>query len=137
MLGLSSVFLQKNVAHLSNWQFNRVCRKYRPFHKTLPRSSAYVNWISVRFYKTGCTSKSQKRRKKTISENGLKQFAMKVKLIISFSDQLNKTYLIRCFDLRLYQQAVLVYTVYIHEHIHCTPVLKIYTDCIYFKPKIQ
>ena len=27
---------------------------YRPFHKTLPRSSASVNRISVRFYKTGC-----------------------------------------------------------------------------------
>ena len=23
---------------------------YRPFHKTLPRTSAFVNWISVRFY---------------------------------------------------------------------------------------
>ena len=28
---------------------------YRPFHKTLPRSSAFINWISVRFYGTGCT----------------------------------------------------------------------------------
>ena len=27
---------------------------YRPFHKTLPRSSAFVNWILVRFYETGC-----------------------------------------------------------------------------------
>ena len=27
---------------------------YRPFHKTLPRSSAFVNCISVRFYETGC-----------------------------------------------------------------------------------
>ena len=26
--------------------------KYRPFHKTLPRSSAFVNWISVRFNET-------------------------------------------------------------------------------------
>ena len=25
---------------------------YRPFHKTLPRSSAFVYWISVRFYET-------------------------------------------------------------------------------------
>ena len=23
-----------------------------PFHKTLPRSSAFINWISVRFYET-------------------------------------------------------------------------------------
>ena len=23
-------------------------------HKTLPRSSAFVNWTSVRFYETGC-----------------------------------------------------------------------------------
>ena len=30
-------------------------RKYRPFKKTLPRSSAFVNWISVRFYETGCS----------------------------------------------------------------------------------
>ena len=28
---------------------------YRPFHKTLPRSSAFANWISVRFYETDCT----------------------------------------------------------------------------------
>ena len=27
---------------------------YRPFHKTLPRSSLFVNWIPVRFYETGC-----------------------------------------------------------------------------------
>ena len=29
--------------------------KYRPFHKTLPRSSAFVNWVSVRFQETNCT----------------------------------------------------------------------------------
>ena len=29
--------------------------RYRPFHKTLPRSSAFVNWISLRFYETDCT----------------------------------------------------------------------------------
>ena len=28
-----------------------------PFHKTLLRSSALVNWISVRYFETGCTSK--------------------------------------------------------------------------------
>ena len=27
---------------------------YRPFHKTLPKSSAFVSWISVRFYETDC-----------------------------------------------------------------------------------
>ena len=27
-----------------------------PFHKTLPRTSAFINWISVRFYETDCTS---------------------------------------------------------------------------------
>ena len=27
-----------------------------PFHRTLPRSSAFVNCISVRFYETGCIS---------------------------------------------------------------------------------
>ena len=27
---------------------------YRLFHKTLPRSNVIVNWISVRFYETGC-----------------------------------------------------------------------------------
>ena len=31
---------------------------YRPFHKTLPRSSAFVNWTSVRFYETSCMYKS-------------------------------------------------------------------------------
>ena len=28
--------------------------KYQPFHKTLTRSSAFLNWISVKFYETGC-----------------------------------------------------------------------------------
>ena len=28
--------------------------RYCPFHKTLPRSSAFVSWISVRFYETDC-----------------------------------------------------------------------------------
>ena len=28
--------------------------KYSSFHKTLPVSSAFVNWISVRFYETAC-----------------------------------------------------------------------------------
>ena len=27
---------------------------YRLFHKTLPRSSALISWISVRFYETDC-----------------------------------------------------------------------------------
>ena len=27
---------------------------YRPFHKTLPRASVLVNWISVRFYEKDC-----------------------------------------------------------------------------------
>ena len=27
----------------------------RPFHKTLPRFTAFVYWISVRFYETDCT----------------------------------------------------------------------------------
>ena len=25
---------------------------YRPFHKTLPRVTAFIKWISVRFYET-------------------------------------------------------------------------------------
>ena len=28
--------------------------EYRPFHKTLPRSSEVLNWISGRFYETDC-----------------------------------------------------------------------------------
>ena len=31
---------------------NQTELKYRPFHKTLPRSSAFVNRISVRFYES-------------------------------------------------------------------------------------
>ena len=30
--------------------------RYRPFHKTLPRSNAYLKWMSVRFYETDCIS---------------------------------------------------------------------------------
>ena len=33
--------------------------KYRPFHKTLPRPSAFLNWISVRFYETDSNKKIQ------------------------------------------------------------------------------
>ena len=36
--------------------------KYRPFHKTLPRSREFLNWISVRFYEMGCRWKGEKRR---------------------------------------------------------------------------
>ena len=32
---------------------------YRPFHKTLPRYSAFVNWISVRFYEIDCMLKKK------------------------------------------------------------------------------
>ena len=28
---------------------------YRQFHSTFPRSSAFINWVSVRFYETDCT----------------------------------------------------------------------------------
>ena len=28
---------------------------YSPFYKTLPRSCAFVNWISARFYEIDCT----------------------------------------------------------------------------------
>ena len=31
-----------------------LCLTYRPFHETLPRSSAFINWISIRFYETAC-----------------------------------------------------------------------------------
>ena len=33
---------------------------YRPFHKTLPRSNASVNWMTVRFYETDCKKICQK-----------------------------------------------------------------------------
>ena len=36
------------------WRKHFLWLWYHPFHKTLPRSSACVNWISVRFYETGC-----------------------------------------------------------------------------------
>ena len=36
---------------------------YRPFHKTLPRSCAFVNWISVRFYEMDCTQKNIYKKK--------------------------------------------------------------------------
>ena len=37
--------------------------KYRPFHKTLPRSVTNVNWIPVRFDATGCILSYFSRRK--------------------------------------------------------------------------
>ena len=65
---------KKNVFLVSGYWFNpppppisgptTVCVffKYRPFHKTLLRSNAFCNWISVRFYETGCTKKQTKKK---------------------------------------------------------------------------
>ena len=33
---------------------------YCPFHKTLSRSSVFVNWISVRFYEMNCNKDENK-----------------------------------------------------------------------------
>ena len=33
----------------------------RQFHKTLPKSNAFINWISVRFYETVCSINNNKR----------------------------------------------------------------------------
>ena len=58
---------------------------YRPFHKTLPRSSAFVNWILVRFYETDCiiieTYKCSKLLKPI--QKSLKKFSNVNKFIIS------------------------------------------------------
>ena len=35
------------------FETNKVIILLSPFQKTLPRSSAFVNWISARFYETG------------------------------------------------------------------------------------
>ena len=37
--------------------------KYRPFHKTLPRYSELVNWISVRFYEMDCSLDKKLKKK--------------------------------------------------------------------------
>ena len=37
--------------------------KYRPFHKTLPRSGAFVEWIPVRFFEKDCTKRRIKEKK--------------------------------------------------------------------------
>ena len=47
----------KFICNQSCWKwfkFKPLSSKYRPFHKTLPRSSAFLNRVSVRFYETGC-----------------------------------------------------------------------------------
>ena len=49
LLNILFVYLYKNNTVKRFFRF-----LYRPFHKTLPRSSAFVNWISVRFYETDC-----------------------------------------------------------------------------------
>ena len=56
ILGLVSIV---SVAMIISIYYNSLSRSlyrftYRPFHKTLPRSSAFCKWISVRFYETGC-----------------------------------------------------------------------------------
>ena len=51
--GLNHYQYSKQSSH--EIKLNRRIAIYRPFHKTLPRSSAIVNWISVRFYETDCS----------------------------------------------------------------------------------
>ena len=35
-------------------KIKKYCHELSPFHKTLPRYSAFVNWMSVRFYEMDC-----------------------------------------------------------------------------------
>ena len=42
----------------------RTCLTYRPFDKTLPRFSAFLNWISVRFYESDCTYRDRQADKR-------------------------------------------------------------------------
>ena len=44
------ISLQKKCKYYSRKNRHFHGADYRPFHKTLPRTSAFVNWISVRFY---------------------------------------------------------------------------------------
>ena len=47
------------------------CDTYRPFYKTLPRSNSFVNWISARFYETGCTYREEEKTRKKQPTNEL------------------------------------------------------------------
>ena len=40
--------------------------KYRPFHKTLPRSIAFLNWNSVRFCETDCMASEENNNRSLI-----------------------------------------------------------------------
>ena len=68
--------LFKTTVWVENWRthpsgrFKEITEqlKYPPLHKTLQRTSAFVYWISVRFYKTDCSQKSPSlNTKKTIT----------------------------------------------------------------------
>ena len=48
------MFMHLNYIYDTGAKLNNCTLLYHPFHKTLPRSSAFVNLISVRFYETGC-----------------------------------------------------------------------------------
>ena len=50
--GVLIVFSALAALALINGQPQRYPFRNRPFHKTLPSSSAFVYWISVRFYET-------------------------------------------------------------------------------------
>ena len=52
IFGNSEIFAAED-EHIS--LFHILNLYYRPFHKTLPRTSAFVYWISVWFYETDCT----------------------------------------------------------------------------------
>ena len=55
----ASIIASHWIISFINTRYNRMYLEthlsYHPFHKTLPRSSASVNRISVRFYETGCS----------------------------------------------------------------------------------
>ena len=50
------ILFNDSISGIQGWSKNKQNLYYRPFHKTLPRSSVFVLLISVRFYETGCIS---------------------------------------------------------------------------------
>ena len=57
MYNWSVLFAFTNVLNYPSYLklYLAIYQVYRLFHKTLPKSCAFINWISVRFYETDCT----------------------------------------------------------------------------------
>ena len=97
---------------------------YRPFYKTLPRSSAFFNWISVRFYETDYNKAVGAASQRWSNEKMMVYF--KLMMVISFTHLTTIQTLHRLYRNALYFTDELSF-LYIHSYFRFT-----YIRCFFF-----